>query len=288
MAILLRRDTRVIIQGITGREGSFHTEQSRLMGTQVVGGVTPGRGGEQTEGVPIFNTVSEAVRATGATASGVFVPPPFAADAIMEAAEAGIELIVCITEGVPIQEMIRVKDFLAGYPKARLIGPNCPGVLTPGEAKIGIIPQRFSSRGNVGIVARSGTLTYESMAALTAAGMGQSSIVGIGGDPVPGLTFTDVIALFEQDPETTHLVIIGEIGGSDEEAAAELIGRGSRLKTVGFISGRTAPEGKRMGHAGAIVSGNKGTAKSKEEAFRAAGIGVAETTDQIVELLTKL
>jgi succinyl-CoA synthetase alpha subunit len=287
MSILLNESTRVIVQGITGREGSFHAQQMRAMGTQVVGGVVPGRGGSDHEGVPVFNTVADAVRATGANASGIFVPPPFAADAIMEAAAAGISLIACITEGIPIQDMIRVKDFLRVYPDARLVGPNCPGVLTPGVGKIGIIPQRFSAPGPVGIVARSGTLTYETMAALTEAGMGQSSIVGIGGDPVNGMAFIDVIAMFEQDPKTTHLAIIGEIGGSDEERAAELLGRGSRLKAVAFISGRTAPEGKRMGHAGAIVSGNRGTAKSKEEAFRAAGVAVAETTDQIVELLTK-
>ena len=287
MAVLLTGETRVIVQGITGREGSFHTAQMKLMGTQVVAGVTPGRGGQIHEGSTIYNTVTEAVEATGATATGIFVPPPFAADAILEAADAGIELIVCITEGVPVQDMIRVKDFLKSRPRTRLIGPNCPGLLTPGQAKIGIIPQRFSSKGQVGIVARSGTLTYEAMAALTEAGLGQSSIVGIGGDPVPGLTFVDVIELFEQDPETTHLVVIGEIGGSDEERGAERLGRGSRLKAVGFISGRTAPEGKRMGHAGAIVSGNRGTAKSKEDAFRAAGVAVAETTDQIVELLKR-
>ena len=287
MAILLTEATQVLVQGVTGREGSFHTEQMKLMGTRVVAGVTPGRGGEEHAGVPVFNTVADAVTATGANATGIFVPPPFAADAIMEAAAAGISLVVCITEGIPIQDMIRVKDFLRSYPEARLVGPNCPGVLTPGVGKIGIIPQRFSSPGAVGIVARSGTLTYETMAALTDAGLGQSTIVGIGGDPVLGMSFVDVIALFEQDPATTHLAIIGEIGGSDEERAADLLGRGSRLKSVAFISGRTAPEGKRMGHAGAIVSGNRGTAKSKEEAFRAAGVAVAETTDQIVELLTK-
>jgi succinyl-CoA synthetase alpha subunit len=287
MSILLNENTRVLVQGITGREGSFHAQQMRAMGTQVVGGVVPGRGGSDHEGVPVFNTVADAVRATGANASGIFVPPPFAADAIMEAAAAGISLIACITEGIPIQDMIRVKDFLRVHADARLLGPNCPGLLTPGVGKIGIIPQRFSTPGSVGIVARSGTLTYETMAALTEAGMGQSSIVGIGGDPVNGMSFVDVIAMFEQDPKTTHLAIIGEIGGSDEEKAAELLARGSRLKAVAFISGRTAPEGKRMGHAGAIVSGNRGTAKSKEEAFRAAGVAVAETTDQIVELLTK-
>jgi succinyl-CoA synthetase alpha subunit len=236
-------------------------------------------------GVPVFNTVADAVEATGANASGIFVPPPFAADAIMEAAAAGITLIVCITEGVPIQDMIRVKDFLRGYPSARLLGANCPGLITPGQAKIGIIPQRITNPGYVGLVSRSGTLTYEVGSALSAAGLGQSTIVGVGGDPVLGLTFSDVIQLFEKDPATTHLVVIGEIGGSDEEHAAELLSRGSRLKTVAFISGRTAPEGKRMGHAGAIVSGNRGTAKSKEEAFRKAGIEVAETTDQIVGLL---
>ena len=285
MSILLDASSKVIVQGITGREGTFHAEQMLAMGTQVVGGTSPGKGGTTHLGVPVFNTVADAVNATGANASGIFVPPPFAADAIMEAAASGITLIVCITEGIPIQEMIKVKDFLRGYPAARLIGANCPGLITPGVAKIGIIPQNITSSGPVGLVSRSGTLTYEVASALTAAGMGQSTIVGIGGDPVLGMTFKDVIELFEKDPSTTHLVVIGEIGGSDEEHAAELLGRGSRLKTVAFISGRTAPEGKRMGHAGAIISGNRGTAKSKEEAFRKAGVAVAETTDDIVGLL---
>jgi succinyl-CoA synthetase alpha subunit len=285
MSILLGSSTRVIVQGITGREGTFHAGQMQEMGTNLVGGVSPGKGGTKHLDVPVFNTVADAVKATRAEASGIFVPPPFAADAIMEAAAAGITLIVCITEGIPIQEMIRVKDYLRGYPAARLIGANCPGLITPGEAKIGIIPQRITSSGPVGLVSRSGTLTYEVASALTAAGMGQSTIVGIGGDPVLGLTFKDVVELFESDPATTHLVVIGEIGGSDEEHAAELLARGSRLKTVAFISGRTAPEGKRMGHAGAIISGNRGTAKSKEEAFRKAGVAVAETTDDIVGLL---
>src|SRR5207237_3650964 len=285
-SILIHADTTVLVQGITGREGSFHTEQMQQLGTRVVGGVSPGKGGTTYLGVPVFDTVSDGVRATGATATGVFVPPPFAADATMEAAAAGVELVACITEGIPIQDMIRVKDFLRDFPGCRLVGPNCPGLLTPGQGKIGIIPQRFSAPGPVGIVARSGTLTYETMAALTHAGLGQSTVVGVGGDPVHGLSFVDVIALFEADPQTTHLAIIGEIGGSDEERAAELVGRSSRLKTVAFISGRTAPEGKRMGHAGAIVSGNRGTAQSKEEAFRAAGVAVAEPTDQIVELLS--
>jgi succinyl-CoA synthetase alpha subunit len=285
MSILLDASSKVIVQGITGREGTFHAEQMLAMGTRVVGGTSPGKGGTTHLDVPVFNTVADAVKATGANASGIFVPPPFAADAIMEAAAAGITLIVCITEGIPIQDMIKVKDFLRGHPAARLLGANCPGLITPGVAKIGIIPQNITSSGPVGLVSRSGTLTYEVASALTAAGMGQSTIVGIGGDPVLGLTFRDVIELFEQDPATTHLVVIGEIGGSDEEHAAELIARGSRLKTVAFISGRTAPEGKRMGHAGAIISGNRGTAKSKEEAFRKAGVAVAETTDDIVGLL---
>ena len=285
MSILLDATTRVIVQGITGREGTFHAEQMQAMGTQVVGGTSPGKGGTTHIGVPVFNTVEEAVSATGANASGIFVPPQFAPDAIMEAAAAGITLIVCITEGIPIQDMIRVKDYLRGYPAASLIGPNCPGLITPGVGKIGIIPQRITSPGPVGLVSRSGTLTYEVASALSASGLGQSTIVGIGGDPVLGLTFADVVARFEKDPATTHLVVIGEIGGADEERAAELLGRGSRLKTVAFISGRTAPEGKRMGHAGAIISGNRGTAKSKEEAFRHAGVAVAETTDDIVSLL---
>jgi len=285
VSILLDAASRVIVQGITGREGTFHAEQMLAMGTRVVGGTSPGKGGTTHLGVPVFNTVADAVKATGANASGIFVPPPFAADAIMEAAASGITLIVCITEGIPIQDMIKVKDFLRGYPVARLVGANCPGLITPGVAKIGIIPQNITSSGPVGLVSRSGTLTYEVASALTAAGLGQSTIVGIGGDPVLGLTFRDVIELFEKDPATTHLVVIGEIGGTDEEHAAELLARGSRLKTVAFISGRTAPEGKRMGHAGAIISGNRGTAKSKEEAFRKAGVAVAETTDDIVGLL---
>jgi len=285
LSILLDASARVMVQGITGREGSFHTEQMQALGTNVVAGTSPGKGGTTHLGVPVFNTVADAVMATGANASGIFVPPPFAPDAIMEAAAAGISLIVCITEGIPIQDMIRVKDFLRGYPSARLLGANCPGLITPGVAKIGIIPQRITMSGPVGLVSRSGTLTYEVGSALSASGLGQSTIVGIGGDPVLGLTFRDVIELFERDRATTHLVVIGEIGGSDEEHAAELLGRGSRLKTVAFISGRTAPEGKRMGHAGAIISGNRGTAKSKEEAFRQAGVAVAETTDEIVGLL---
>ena len=282
--ILLTPESKVIVQGITGREGTFHAERMKEMGTRLVGGVSPGKGGGQHLEVPLFNTVAEAVAATGADATGIFVPPPFAADAIMEAAEAGLSLIVCITEGIPIQDMIRVKSYLKEFPRARLLGPNCPGLITPGVGKIGIIPAQISSPGAVGLVSRSGTLTYEAMAALTKAGLGQSTVVGIGGDPVLGLSFSDVAELFEHDSQTTHPVLIGEIGGSDEERAAERL-RGTRLKVAAFISGRTAPEGKRMGHAGAIVSGNRGTAKSKVEAFQAVGIPVAETTDQIVELL---
>jgi succinyl-CoA synthetase alpha subunit len=285
MSILIDGTTRVVVQGITGREGSFHTEQMQSLGTKVVAGTSPGKGGTRHLGVPVFDTVTDAVKATGATASGIFVPAPFAADAIMEAAAAGITLIVCITEGIPIQDMIRVKDFLRGYPAARLLGANCPGLITPGQAKIGIIPQRITAPGSIGLVSRSGTLTYEVGSALSAAGMGQSTIVGIGGDPVLGLTFRDVLEMFEKDEATRQVVIIGEIGGTDEEHAAEFLARGSRLKAVAFISGRTAPEGKRMGHAGAIISGNRGTAKSKEEAFRKAGVPVAETTDDIVGML---
>ena len=284
MSILLDRDTKVVVQGITGREGGFHAERMKEMGTNLVGGVTPGRGGGAHLGVPLFDTVSAAVRATGAEATGIFVPPAFAADAIMEAADAGIRLIVCVTEGIPIQDMIRVKAYLRFFPETVLVGPNCPGVLTAGAAKIGIIPAQISSPGQVGLVSRSGTLTYEAMAVLTRAGLGQTTVVGIGGDPVLGVTFADVVGLFEADKATTHLVLIGEIGGSDEEHAAELLAH-TRLRAVAFISGRTAPEGKRMGHAGAIVSGNKGTAQSKVAAFEAAGIPVAETTDEIVTLL---
>ena len=285
MSILLDAQSRVIVQGITGREGSFHAEQMQDAGTALAGGVSPGKGGTTHLGVPIFNTVYDAVSETGANATGIFVPAAFAADAIMEAAAAGIRLIVCITEGIPIQDMIRVKDFVRAYPQARLVGPNCPGLITPGEGKIGIIPHRMCRPGRVGLVSRSGTLTYEVIAGLTAAGMGQSTCVGIGGDPILGLSFSDVVELFEKDEHTTDLVLIGEIGGSDEEQAAERLSRGTRLRVVAFISGRTAPEGKRMGHAGAIVSGNRGTAKSKEEAFRKAGVAVAETTDEIIQLL---
>lgn len=284
MSVLVDGTSRVLIQGITGREGGFHTAQMRAFGTNVVAGVSPGKGGQDAGGVPIFDTVADAVATTGANVSGIFVPPPFAADAVMESAASGIPLTVCITEGIPIHDMIRARAFVerAG---TRLLGPNCPGLVTPGQCKVGIIPNHINTSGPVGIVGRSGTLTYEVIQGLGQAGMGQTTSVGIGGDPVLGLTFSDVLALFADDAQTRAVVMIGEIGGSDEERAAELLGAGTKLKTVAFISGRTAPEGKRMGHAGAIISGNRGTAKSKVEAFQKAGVAVAETTDDIVGLL---
>jgi len=257
----------------------------QAMGTKVVGGVTPGKGGTTFLDVPIFDTVEQAVKETGANATGIFVPAAYAADAIMEAAAAGIELIVCITEGIPIQDMIKVKQFLKRYNNAKLVGPNCPGLITPGVGKIGIIPANIVSQGDVGVVSRSGTLSYEVVNLLSNAGLGQSTCIGIGGDSILGLSFLDVVKMFEEDPQTNRLVIIGEIGGSDEEAVAEYLAKGSRLKVVAFISGRTAPEGKRMGHAGAIISGNRGTAQSKEKAFREAGISVAETTEEIPSML---
>jgi succinyl-CoA synthetase alpha subunit len=285
VSVLVDSSSRVLIQGITGREGAFHTEQMRAYGTNVVAGVSPGKGGQDANGVPIFDTVAQAVAATAADVSGIFVPPPFAADAIMESAASAIPLTVCITEGIPVHDMIRARAFVerAG---TRLLGPNCPGLVTPGQCKVGIIPNHINTPGPVGIVGRSGTLTYEVIQGLGQAGMGQTTSVGIGGDPVLGMTFSDVLALFARDPETRAVVMIGEIGGSDEENGAEFIrSSGFDKPVVAFISGRTAPPGKRMGHAGAIISGNKGTAQSKIDALTAAGAVVADTIEDVVRLV---
>jgi len=285
VSILVNKSTRVVVQGITGREGSFHTEQMIEYGTRVVAGVVPGKGGQTHLGVPIFDTVADAVRETGADASFIIVPPPFAADAIMESAAAGVGVAVCVTEGIPVHDMIRVKAYVDST-STRLIGPNCPGLMTAGECKIGFIPNHVATPGNVGIVARSGTLTYEVIQALTLGGFGQTTAVGIGGDPVLGMSFRDVLPMLAADPATAAVVMVGEIGGSDEEDAAEhVIARGFDKPVVAFISGRTAPPGKRMGHAGAIISGNKGTAQSKIDALTAAGAAIADTIEDVVRLV---
>ncbi|ADO46254.1 succinyl-CoA synthetase, alpha subunit [Hydrogenobacter thermophilus TK-6] len=289
MAILVNRDTKVVVQGITGKEGSFHAAQCKAYGTQVVAGVTPGKGGQSVEGIPVFNTVEEAVQETNANCSLIFVPPAFAADAIVEALDAGIELIVCITEGVPVKDMMMVKDYMRkNYPSAKLIGPNCPGVITPGEAKVGIMPGHVFKRGSVGIVSRSGTLTYEAAYQLTMVGLGQSTAVGIGGDPVHGLSHKDVISMFNEDPETEAILIIGEIGGTAEEEAAEYIKHHVKKPVFAYIAGITAPPGRRMGHAGAIISGGRGTAQAKMQALREAGVYVIENPAFIGKSLQEL
>ncbi|HEY8693838.1 MAG TPA: succinate--CoA ligase subunit alpha [Chloroflexota bacterium] len=286
MSILVDSSTKVLVQGITGREGSFHTGQMRLFGTNVVAGVTPGKGGGEHEGVPLFDSVAEAVAKTGANATAIFVPPPFAADAILESVAAGLPVVSCITEGIPILDMVRVARYMKGS-QTRLIGPNCPGITTPGgRCKIGIMPNMLFSTGNVGLISRSGTLTYEVVDALTRAGLGQTTCIGIGGDPIIGTRHLDALRLFEKDPDTKVTVMIGEIGGSDEETAAEFL-QGSKMKVVGFISGRNAPPGKRMGHAGAIISGSSGTAAGKIAALEKAGVPVAGTLEEIIPFVKR-
>ncbi|ADG06196.1 succinate--CoA ligase subunit alpha [Kyrpidia tusciae] len=287
MSILVDRNTKVVTQGITGSTGLFHTKQALEYGTKVVAGVTPGKGGTVIEGVPVFDKVAEAVKETGANASVIYVPPAFAADAIMEAADAGLELVICITEGIPVLDMVKVKRYLEGR-KTRLIGPNCPGVITPDQCKIGIMPGYIHRPGHVGVVSRSGTLTYEAVHQLTTRGIGQSTAVGIGGDPVNGTNFIDVLKLFNEDPETEAVIMIGEIGGTAEEEAAEWIKANMKKPVVGFIAGATAPKGKRMGHAGAIISGGKGTAAEKIAKLKECGVRVAPTPAQMGETLVEV
>jgi succinyl-CoA synthetase alpha subunit len=287
MAIWVGDHTRLLVQGITGKEGEFHALGCREYGTKVVAGVTPGKGGQEIDGIPVFDSVAEAVAETGANASMIFVPPPFAADAVMEAAAGGVALVVCITEGIPVADMLKVKAFLRGYPGCRLVGPNCPGVITPGQAKIGIMPGHIHKPGVVGVVSRSGTLTYEAVWQLTNLGLGQSTCVGIGGDPINGTNFIDCLAAFKDDPATEAVILIGEIGGSAEEEAAAWVRDHFDRPVVGFIAGRTAPPGRRMGHAGAIISGGKGTAGEKMEALSAAGIHVVESPAELGETVAR-
>jgi succinyl-CoA synthetase alpha subunit len=288
MSILVDNDTRLVVSGITGREGTFHTLNNRNYGTSVVAGVTPGKGGQDVEGIPVFNTFHDAVEKTGANTAMVFVPPRFAADSILEAEDAGIALVVAITEGIPAHDELRVYNKLASSGRTRLVGPNCPGILSPGKANVGIIPASFFSEGNVGVVSRSGTLTYQIGNELAQSGFGNSSIVGIGGDPVPGSSFVDIIGLFQEDPETELIVMAGEIGGSAEEEAAEFIAEHVTKPVVAYIAGFTAPPGKTMGHAGAIVSGTAGTAKAKAEALEAKGVRVGRTPTEVAEIAAEI
>jgi succinyl-CoA synthetase alpha subunit len=284
VAVLLDGETRVLVQGITGKEGQFHTLRNRSYGTRVVAGVTPGKGGQDVEGIPVFDTVAEAEAASGATASIIFVPARFAADAILEAADAGVSLIVCITEGIPILDMARVSNYLRGKDPV-LIGPNCPGLISPGKANLGIIPAEITEEGSVGLVSRSGTLTYQIMNELTQRGIGQSTCIGIGGDPIIGTGFVEALARFQDDPETEVVVLIGEIGGADEERAAAFIGERVTKPVVAYVAGFTAPPGKRMGHAGAIITGSKGTAQAKADAFEAVGVKVGRNPTEVAELV---
>mgnify|MGYP000479408656 CR=1 FL=1 len=286
MSILIDEKTKVIVQGITGRDGSFHTKQMVEYGTQIVGGVTPGKGGQKMDNVPVFDNMMEAVSETGANASVIYVPAPFAADAMYEAIESGVKLVICITEGVPVNDALKVYNYIQGK-DVRLIGPNCPGLLSPGKSKIGIMPGHIAKPGKVGVVSKSGTLTYEVVYAITLKGLGQTTCIGIGGDPIIGTNFIDVLSMFNDDPETKAIAMIGEIGGTDEEEAAQFIKENIKKPVVAFIAGRTAPEGKRMGHAGAIISGGMGTAESKIEALGGAGVPVCDTPAQVADVIAE-